>query len=125
LGADPIKKLAVPRIVACILVLPAVAIFADIFALVAGAAVVKVEYQIPFEQFYRSAIETVKWDDFGSGIMKSAVFGVIIAAVGCYQGFQVEGGTEGVGRATTETVAISSVAVCLADFFLTKLFLSL
>ena len=125
LGADPIKKLAVPRIVACILVLPAVAIFADIFALVAGAAVVKVEYQIPFDQFYRSAIETVKWDDFGSGIMKSAVFGVIIAAVGCYQGFQVEGGTEGVGRATTETVAISSVAVCLADFFLTKLFLSL
>jgi len=125
LGADPIKKLAVPRIVACILVLPAVAIFADIFALVAGAAVVKVEYQIPFDQFYRSAIETVKWDDFGSGIMKSAVFGVIIAAVGCYQGFQVEGGTLCVDPATTETVAISSVAVCLADFFLTKLFLSL
>jgi phospholipid/cholesterol/gamma-HCH transport system permease protein len=57
--------------------------------------------------------------------MKSAVFGVIISAVGCYKGFQVEGGTEGVGRATTETVAIASVAVCLADFFLTKLLLSL
>jgi phospholipid/cholesterol/gamma-HCH transport system permease protein len=125
LGADPIKKLAVPRVLACILVMPAVAVLADVFAMVAGSAVVKVEYQIPFEQFYRSAIETVKWADFTSGIMKSAVFGVIIAAVGCYKGFQVEGGTEGVGRATTETVAIASVAVCLSDFFLTKLFLSL
>jgi phospholipid/cholesterol/gamma-HCH transport system permease protein len=57
--------------------------------------------------------------------MKSAVFGVIISAVGCYKGFQVEGGTEGVGRATTETVAIASVSICLADFFLTKLLLSL
>jgi phospholipid/cholesterol/gamma-HCH transport system permease protein len=125
LGADPIKKLAIPRILACILVLPALAVLADVFAMLAGSAVVKVEYEIPFEQFYRSAIETVKWADFTSGIMKSAVFGVIISAVGCYKGFQVEGGTEGVGRATTQTVAIASVAVCLADFFLTKLFLSL
>jgi phospholipid/cholesterol/gamma-HCH transport system permease protein len=125
LGADPIKKLAVPRILACIVVLPALTVLADVFSMVAGSAVVKVEYEIPFEQFYRSAIETVKWADFCSGIMKSAVFGVIISAVGCYKGFQVEGGTEGVGRATTETVAIASVAVCLADFFLTKLLLSL
>ncbi len=125
LGADPIKKLAVPRILACIVVLPALTILADVFSMVAGSAVVKVEYEIPFEQFYRSAIETVKWADFTSGIMKSAVFGVIISAVGCYKGFQVEGGTEGVGRATTETVAIASVSICLADFFLTKLLLSL
>lgn len=125
LGADPIKKLAVPRILACVIVVPALTVLADVLAMVAGSAVVKVEYEIPFDQFYRSAIETVQWADFLSGIMKSAVFGVIISAVGCYKGFQVEGGTEGVGRATTETVAIASVAICLADFFLTKLLLSL
>ena len=125
LGADPVKKLAVPRLVACVIVLPCLTVLADVFAMVAGSVVVKIEYEIPFEQFYRSAIDTVKWSDFTSGVTKSAVFGLIIAAVGCFKGFQVEGGTEGVGRATTETVAITSVAVCLADFFLTKLFLSL
>ena len=125
LGADPIKKLAVPRVFACVIVMPALTVLADVFALVAGSAVVKVEYEIPFEQFYRSAIDTAKMGDFTSGIVKSAIFGIIIAAVGCYKGFTVEGGTEGVGRATTETVAIASVSVCLADFFLTKLFLSI
>jgi phospholipid/cholesterol/gamma-HCH transport system permease protein len=54
---------------------------------------------------------------------KAVVFGAIIGAVGCYQGFQVKRGTEGVGRATTETVAVASVAVLLADFFLTKILL--
>ncbi len=125
LGADPIKKLAVPRVLACVIVLPALAVLADVFAFVAGSAVVNVEYDIPFDQFYRSAIESTMWADFISGIAKSAIFGIIIAAVGCYKGFHVEGGTEGVGRATTETVAIASVAVLLADFFLTKLLLAL
>lgn len=124
LGADPIKKLAVPRIFACVIVMPALAVLADVFALIAGSAVVNLEYEIPFEQFYRSAIETVTWGDFISGISKSAIFGLIISSVGCYKGFHVAGGTEGVGRATTETVAIASVSICLADFFMTKLFLA-
>ncbi len=124
LGADPIRKLALPRLLACVVVMPALTVLADVFALVAGSAVVKVEYEIPFEQFYRSTVETVKLGDFFSGLVKSAIFGIIIAAVGCYKGFHVEGGTEGVGRATTETVAIAAVAVLLADFFVTKLFLA-
>jgi phospholipid/cholesterol/gamma-HCH transport system permease protein len=125
LGADPIRKLVVPRLFACILVLPALTVLSDLFGLLAGASVVFAEYGIGFNQFYRSVMETATLRDFSSGIGKSAVFGLIIAVVGCFKGFHVEGGTEGVGRATTETVAVSSVAVCLADFFLTKLMLSL
>ncbi len=125
LGADPIKRLVSPRLFACALVLPALTALADVFGLVAGSVVVKSQYEIPFDQYFRSAIETVSMLDFASGIGKSAVFGVIIAIVGCFKGFTVEGGTEGVGRATTETVAIASVSVCLSDFFLTKLFLAL
>jgi phospholipid/cholesterol/gamma-HCH transport system permease protein len=125
LGADPIRKLAVPRVWACVVVLPALAARADVFGLLAGSAVVWAEYEIPFEQFYRSAVETADLRDFTSGIGKAAVFGLIIGVVGCYKGFGVKGGTEGVGRATTQTVAVASVAVCLADFFLTKLFLAL
>ncbi len=125
LGADPIKKLVSPRLFACMLVMPALTALADVLGLIAGSVVVKSQYEIPFDQYFRSALETVTMVDFGSGIAKSAVFGVIIAIVGCFKGFNVEGGTEGVGRATTETVAISSVSVLLSDFFLTKLFLAL
>lgn len=125
LGADPIKKLVTPRLIACTLVMPALTALADVFGLVAGSVVSATQYDIPMEQYFRSAVETADIFDFTSGIGKSAVFGVIIAVVGCYKGFEVSGGTEGVGRATTETVAITSVAVCLSDFFLTKLFLAL
>ena len=125
LGADPVKKLVVPRVLACMVVMPALTALADVFGLAAGSAVVRSEYEIPFKQFYRSVVETVGFRDFTSGIGKSLVFGLIIAIVGCYKGFNVQGGTEGVGRATTETVAISSVAICLSDFFLTKLLMAL
>jgi phospholipid/cholesterol/gamma-HCH transport system permease protein len=125
LGADPIRKLVTPRLVACLLVLPALTALADVFGLAAGSLVVKSQYDIPIEQYFQSAIETASLVDFASGIAKSAVFGGIISIVGCYKGFAVVGGTEGVGRATTQTVAISSVSVCLSDFFLTKLFLAL
>jgi phospholipid/cholesterol/gamma-HCH transport system permease protein len=125
LGADPIKKLVSPRLVACAIVMPALTALADVFGLAAGSLVVRTQYDIPFEQYFRSAVQTATLMDFGSGIAKSAVFGVIIAIVGCSRGFAVTGGTEGVGRATTETVAIASVAVLLSDFFMTKLFLAL
>jgi phospholipid/cholesterol/gamma-HCH transport system permease protein len=125
LGADPIKKLVVPRVVACALVLPALTGLFDVLGLIAGSAVVKTQYEIPFEQFYRSVVETAGLSDFLSGIAKSFIFGVIIALVGCHKGFTTGGGTEGVGRATTETVAIGSVSVCLADFLLTKLLMAL
>lgn len=125
LGADPIKKLVTPRLIACTLVIPALTVLADVFGLLAGSVVGATQYDIPMEQFFRSAVETADIVDFTSGVGKSAVFGVIIAVVGCHKGFEVSGGTEGVGRATTETVAITSVAVLLSDFFLTKLFLAL
>jgi len=125
LGADPIKKLVAPRVYACLVVMPLLTVLADVMGFLAAAAVTKFEYDIPIAQFFTSALETVDEGDFVSGVGKSVVFGLIIAVVGCYKGLHVQGGTEGVGRATTETVAISSVAVCLADFFLTKLLLTI
>ena len=79
---------------------------------------------------YTVALMTTKWGfgpwvAFVAAMGVAGVFGVLIAVVGCFKGFEVTGGTEGVGKATTETVAITSVAVCLSDFFLTKLFLAL
>jgi phospholipid/cholesterol/gamma-HCH transport system permease protein len=125
LGADPIKKLVVPRVYACLVVMPLLTVLADVTGFLAGAGVTKFEYDIPFAQFYTSALETVDEGDFVSGVGKSVVFGLIISVVGCFKGLHVQGGTEGVGRATTETVAVASVAVLLADFFLTKLLLTI
>ena len=124
LGADPLRKLVVPRVLACLLVLPTLTVLADVIGLVAGALVVNAQYGISLELFFKGALDTVLLMDFLSGVIKGAVFGAIIGLVGCFKGLTVEGGTEGVGRATTQTVAICSVSVCLADFFITKLTLS-
>jgi len=125
LGADPLRKLVVPRVLACLLVMPVLTIIADVVGLLAGALVVKLQYAITFDLFFQGALDAVFMEDFVSGVVKGAVFGVIIGLVGCFKGLTVEGGTEGVGRATTQTVAICSVTVCLADFFITKLTLYL
>jgi len=125
LGADPIKKLVTPRVLACLFIFPVLTTLADVVGLIAGAWIAEAEYGLAYKEFYRSIVTTATLLDFTSGIGKSVVFGGIIGVVGCYKGFNVQGGTEGVGKATTETVAIISVAVCLSDFFLTKLFLSL
>jgi phospholipid/cholesterol/gamma-HCH transport system permease protein len=124
LGADPIKKLAVPRIVACAVVLPGLTVLADAFGLVAGAGVVALEYGLSVREFLSTAIQTAEVSDFTSGIFKAMVFGLIIGTVGCFKGFQVQGGTEGVGIATTQTVATAAVAVCMSDFLLTRVLLA-
>ncbi|AKI99307.1 phospholipid/cholesterol/gamma-HCH transport system permease protein [Archangium gephyra] len=125
LGADPLRKLVVPRVLACLLLTPALTVLADVIGMLAGALVVNVQYGISFHLFFQGALDVVLMGDFLSGVFKGFVFGGIIGVVGCFKGLTVEGGTEGVGRATTQTVAITSVSVCLADFFITKLTLSL
>ncbi|MBJ6760530.1 ABC transporter permease [Myxococcaceae bacterium JPH2] len=121
LGADPLRKLVVPRVQACLLVMPVLTVFADVVGLCAGGLVVRLQYGITLELFFQGALDSVLMNDFISGVVKGAVFGLIIGLVGCFKGLTVQGGTEGVGGATTQTVAITSVAVCLADFFITKL----
>jgi phospholipid/cholesterol/gamma-HCH transport system permease protein len=121
LGADPLRKLVVPRVLACLLLMPALTILADAIGMLAGAMVVNLQYGISFHLFFRGALDVVLMSDFLSGVIKALVFGGIIGVVGCFKGLTVGGGTEGVGRATTQTVAITSVAVLLADFFITKL----
>jgi phospholipid/cholesterol/gamma-HCH transport system permease protein len=123
LGADPLKKLVAPRILACAVVLPGLTVLSDLFGLVAGAAVVSMEYGVSMKDFLDTAIRTAEVLDFTSGVIKAMVFGLIIGTVGCFKGFTVQGGTEGVGVATTETVALAAVLVCITDFLLTKLLL--
>jgi phospholipid/cholesterol/gamma-HCH transport system permease protein len=122
LGADPVKKLVVPRLVATVIVMPLLAMFALVFGFTGAMLVTSSQFNIQPGFFLRTALESVTMNDFLSGICKSPVFGAIIALVGCHFGLTTTGGTEGVGRATTRTVVVVSIAILIADFFLTKLY---
>ncbi len=122
LGADPIKKLVVPRVLAATFMLPIVALFADICGIIGGMIISYLQFGVSATLFYESAITTIRATDFLSGFMKPFFFGFGIAIIGCLEGMNCAQGTEGVGRATTRTVVNVSVMVVLVDFFLTKLF---
>jgi phospholipid/cholesterol/gamma-HCH transport system permease protein len=95
------------------------------FALVLGFGgamlISDLEFNIQWQFFLRSALSVVTMADFASGMMKTPVFGAIIALVGCHFGMTTRGGTAGVGNSTTRTVVVVSIAILIADFFLTKL----
>jgi len=123
LGADPIKKLVVPRFIAALISFPLLAVVADCAGITGGMVMAKVELGIPPMQYVESLVNFVTVGDFMSGILKTVFFGMIVATVGTYVGMRAEGGTQGVGRATTVTVMVSLVLIIVADFFLTRLFM--
>jgi phospholipid/cholesterol/gamma-HCH transport system permease protein len=123
LGADPVKKLVVPRVVAAILVMPLLGIFALVLGTIGAIFVCRFQFGISERFFMTSALETLQMEDFWSGIAKTPVFGLIISIVGCHFGLRTTGGTEGVGLSTTRTVVVVSIVILIADFMMTKLFI--
>jgi phospholipid/cholesterol/gamma-HCH transport system permease protein len=123
LGADPIKKLVVPRLVASVIVMPILATFALVLGFSGAMFVVSTQFNVSAGFFLKSALDTVQMGDFWSGILKCPVFGAIIALVGCYFGLITTGGTEGVGKSTTRSVVVISITILIADFLLTKFFM--
>ena len=121
LGADPVKKLVVPRVIAATLMLPLVTLFADIIGILGGMIISSLQFDLSMVHFYKSAVNTIRVTDFLSGYTKPFFFGFGIAMIGCFEGLNCGQGTEGVGRATTRTVVNVAVMVVLVDFFLTKM----
>jgi phospholipid/cholesterol/gamma-HCH transport system permease protein len=120
LGADPLKKLVWPRLVASVIVMPMLGAFALVLGFTGAMLITSLQFDIPSAFFLRSALHTVTLADFISGLMKTPVFGAIIALLGCHFGMTTTGGTAGVGNSTTRTVVAISIAILIADFFLTK-----
>jgi phospholipid/cholesterol/gamma-HCH transport system permease protein len=121
LGADPLKKLVLPRLVASVIVMPILAVFALVLGFTGAMMVTDYQFNIPATFFFRSALGTVTMKDFLSGLFKTPFFGAIIALVGCHFGMTTRGGTAGVGDSTTRTVVVISITILIADFWLTKL----
>lgn len=125
LGADPIRKLVVPRVAASVLIMPLIACFALLLGLTAAMLVSYLSFGIAPKAFMGAATDAIMLSDFTSGLSKTPVFGFLISILGCYYGINTRGGTEGVGRSTTKAVVVVSITVLVADALLTQIFVSL
>jgi phospholipid/cholesterol/gamma-HCH transport system permease protein len=123
MGTDPVRKLVTPRVVATILMLPLLTAVADFIGLVGGFLVSNLQLRLDPVQYWTRAIDALAFGDLMQGLAKPFVFGFILSTVGCYQGLTVRGGTQGVGRATTEAVVVASVLILVVNFFLTRFLL--
>ena len=123
MGTDPIRKLVTPRVVASVLMLPLLTAMADFMGLIGGYIVASFTLRLDPVSFWTRAIKILEFSDLMQGLTKPLVYGFILATVGCYQGLTVKGGTQGVGRATTQAVVAASVFILISNFFLTKLML--
>ncbi len=121
MGTDPSRKLVSPRVLATLITLPLLTTISVFVGLVGGMVASVFSLRLDATAFWERAIAVLQFSDVMQGLSKSVVFGFILATVGCYQGLNVRGGTQGVGRATTQAVVVSSVLIIVADTFLTKI----
>jgi phospholipid/cholesterol/gamma-HCH transport system permease protein len=122
MAADPVKKLVVPKLVATLVMLPALTVIGDGLGILGGLVIAVTTLDLPAGLYLNDVFESLNFGDVGSGVAKSFFFAYFIAIVGCYNGLNTKGGADGVGRATTNTVVLAAILVLISDFFLTKLF---
>jgi phospholipid/cholesterol/gamma-HCH transport system permease protein len=121
MALNPIKYLVAPRVVASFLMLPILTIISDFIGIVGGYLVGVKLLGINEGSFMNKIERTLDLADIYNGLVKAAVFGLILSVISCYKGYNTQGGAEGVGRATTEAVVLSSVTILISDYVLTSL----
>ena len=122
LGTSPIKRIVIPRILACLIVLPILVAFANLVGNLGGLLIGNLELSIDPHFYFQRVIETSNIMDYLAGFGKSFFFALFIAVPSCYYGLQVKNGTQEVGIATRKSVVASSLLILVGDFFLSKLF---
>jgi phospholipid/cholesterol/gamma-HCH transport system permease protein len=123
LGADPVRKLVAPRMVACTVMMPLLAMLADTTGVLGAAVVTTREVGITTKFFVNQVLDTLWAADLLHGLIKSVFFGFVVGITGCWVGLQTTGGTEGVGLSTTRAVAVNAIALLVTNFLLTKFLL--
>ena len=119
MAVNPVKYLVTPRLVAGMFMLPLLTVFSDFIGIAGGYLISTNLLEANPGVYLRRTTQYLQPEDIWGGILKSAVFGVVIAIVSCYKGFQAEGGAEGVGRATTGAVVVSEMLILISNYFLT------
>ncbi len=123
MGANPVKELVVPRVLACILTMPMLALMADVIGIAGGGLVAIAEQGLSPTYYFDQVLRTVSISEVVHGLVKATFFGYVYGMVGCFEGLRTRGGTEGVGRSTTRTVVMLSIAILISDFILGKMLL--
>jgi len=122
LSTDPMRYLIAPRLIAGVVSMPLLTLVANCFGIAGGLVVGVQVLDIPPQTYIQNTIDYLQNWDVTSGLIKAAVFGFIIAVMGCYNGLTASGGARGVGRATTQAVVSSAILILAADYLLTSLF---
>jgi phospholipid/cholesterol/gamma-HCH transport system permease protein len=125
LGADPVRKLVVPRMWALLIGLPLLVVLADVTGVIGGMLISTWELGLTPGFYFSHVLRLMSYDDLFSGLGKSVFFAFVIGLIASYNGLSARGGADGVGRATTDTVVAVAISVLVLDFFLTKMFLAL
>jgi phospholipid/cholesterol/gamma-HCH transport system permease protein len=120
LGTDPMKKLVGPRVIATVIMLFFLTILSDAVGTVGGAAVSIFMLGQDGSQYFHTAYQSLHFADILQGLVKPLFFGFIIATIGCYYGMTTRGGTQGVGRSTTQAVVVSSILIIMMDFVISR-----
>jgi phospholipid/cholesterol/gamma-HCH transport system permease protein len=125
LGTDPLKKLVTPRIFATVIMLFFLTIISDTVGTVGGAAVSVALLGQDGSQYFHTAYQALRFPDVLQGLVKPLVFGFIIASIGCFYGMTTRGGTQGVGRSTTQAVVVSSVLIIGVDYLISQFMINI
>ncbi|HIA72053.1 MAG TPA: ABC transporter permease [Phycisphaerales bacterium] len=122
---NPIRFLAVPRVIATVISLVLLTIIGDVMAILTACFVSVELLGVPYELYEANTLAQINLSDFTTGLLKAAVFGLILAAIACYNGLRVSGGAAGVGKATTDTVVQTIVTIVITDLLFTAIFYQL
>ena len=122
LGTDPIQKLVIPRMIATAVMLPLLTIMADLIGMLGGFLIAYFTLRLPSTEYWTPAYQILEYNDLVQGLLKPFMFAFIISLVGCYYGLQTTGGTQGVGRATTQAVVVACVWIFVLDALLGRIF---
>ncbi len=120
MGTDPVRKLVAPRLFAMLIMLPLLTILSDFVALVGGYFIAITIAHLTGAQYWSAFYQNIGYHDITQGLIKPVVFAIVVALVGCYFGLSTTGGTEGVGRSTTQAVVVSIVLIIMLDFLITQ-----
>jgi phospholipid/cholesterol/gamma-HCH transport system permease protein len=122
LEINPVRYLAMPRLIACLFAVPALVAFSMVVGIIGGGIVADVnpKIDVPFNVYYENMTRALNYKEISKGLFKSMVFGGIIAHVGCYVGFKTSGGARGIGESTTRSVVLSFLLIMIANYLLTR-----
>ena len=124
LGTDPVQKLVTPRLIATGFMLPLLVIIADFVGMFGGWVISHFVLGLPSKQYWNTAWQALDGNDVTQGLLKPFLFAIVIALIGCFYGLRTTGGTQGVGRATTQAMVMATVLVFVIDLVVTKIFVS-